>query len=126
LDGRLCDHASLLDQAERARLAAALPPSTLALTLPVAAPLAPAELAFALFDHWRPGGDQGSGLLVLLALAERRIELMVGTAWETRLPAAELAHLLADRTAPLLARGQWADGLWTTLDGLRTLLAAAP
>jgi uncharacterized membrane protein YgcG len=122
------DAAALLAPDERAGLEARLQAAAalgelVVVTLAAPAPNSPAEHAFSLFDVWGVGGATGNGALLLLATAERRIEIMVGTAWEPRLPPAALAEALGGRAAPLLAEERWSAGLWAAVDGLLTSAA---
>jgi len=60
-------------------------------TMESTAPITPAEMAFWLVNHWRLGGPERLGLLLLVAVGERRIEVEVGYGLESALsdPAAD-------------------------------------
>ncbi len=64
-------------------------------------PLSPREQAWALLE----AGGSPHGALLLIDLAARRLELVIGLAWEQRFDLAELRAELRERVAPLLAEG---------------------
>lgn len=65
-------------------------------------PVKPAEYAFWLFNQWGIGGDAHTGVLLLLAQVERRIECEVGYSLEPVLSEAESGRLLDERVVPHL------------------------
>ncbi|MFT5431786.1 MAG: hypothetical protein ACI9OJ_002484 [Myxococcota bacterium] len=79
--------------------------------LPTTAPISPAEMAFWLLNHWQLGGRDHRGVLVLVALEERRIEIEVGYALEATLSDAAADALLEQAVVPHLQEHGVAAGL---------------
>lgn len=89
------------------------------------APLKPAEMAFWLLNQWSVGGPGHRGLLVLLALEERRIEVEVGYGLEPLL-SDEAADAILDRhVVPRLAAGELARALDDAVAELAAAVAVA-
>lgn len=82
-------------------------------TVASTAPRLPAEYVFWLFERWEMGPE---GVLVLLALAERRVEVEVGWGLERWLSDAAADRILEDHAAPILRRGDVAQGLQVAAD----------
>lgn len=79
-------------------------------------PRRPSEYVFWLFNRWRVGGDAHTGVAVLLALAERRIEVEVGVALERYLTDAAAALVLETHAVPFLSAGDLDAGLFHAAD----------
>jgi uncharacterized protein len=116
--GAVNDLAGLLSESERVQLAeqlqqlgAEMGGVLVLVTMPSVAPLKPSEYAFWLYDHWQL---PPTGLLLLLALRERRIESEVGIAWEPFLNDVETGEALR-AAVPLLKAERYAEGLLTAL-----------
>ncbi len=112
------DFAGLLSESEREQLAERLQQLgtemggvLVVVTLPSVAPLKPSEYAFWLYHHWQL---PPTGLLLLLALKERRIESEVGLAWEPFLSDVETGEALR-AAVPMLQAARYAEGLLTAL-----------
>lgn len=121
------DFAGLLSESERNQLAERLHAlsermgGSLALaTVPSVAPLKPSEYAFWLYHYWQLPAN---GLLLLIALKERRIESEVGLAWETFLGDVETGEAL-QAAVPLLKEGRFAEGLLIALQMIEQLYQA--
>jgi uncharacterized protein len=71
------------------------------------------------------GGLENRGLLILLALQERRIESEVGYALESLLSDAESSRILRLHVVPFLHNGQYAAGLYQAVDVLGKFFEAA-
>jgi uncharacterized membrane protein YgcG len=117
--GVVNDFAALLSESEREQLAERLQQLgeemggvLMVVTMPSVAPLKPSEYAFWLYHHWQL---PPTGLLLLLALRERRIESEVGIAWEPFLNDVETGEAL-QAAVPLLQAGRYAEGLLTALE----------
>lgn len=134
--GHLLDSAGLLDVKEEAellgRIATLMDETEIeccVVTLQATAPLKPAEMAFWLVNHWAVGGPEHRGLLVLLALDERRVEVEVGYGLEPVLPDSVADAILEQTVVPLLSAGQVVEGLDVAVvqlgDAIRTALHAA-
>lgn len=72
----------------------------------------PKEFATELFNRWgigKRGGD--NGVLVLVALQQRRIEVETGYGIEGTLPDSEIGSILQDVVVPAFRKGDYAGGL---------------
>lgn len=127
----LWDAAGLLSPEQRATLfsrlehAATASRGVLALVLAThTRPVTPAEYAFWLFNRWPVAPPPGHGLLVLLATEERRIEIEVGAAWESRVPETRTDAWLETHALPLLHAGRPAEAAIATMDAIAEALTA--
>jgi uncharacterized protein len=119
-DGSLVDGAGVLSEEERrviasraARFRRVTGHDLAVVTVESAAPRLPSEYVFWLFDRWGMGPE---GVLILLALAERRVEVEVGWGLEGWLSDAAADRILEDHAAPILGRGDLAQGLQVAAD----------
>ncbi len=87
-------------------------------TLPTAEPRSPREFAFWLFNHWEIGGEDHLGVLVLLSVAERRIEVEVGYTMEKYISDDEASGVLEHHVVPFLKKGDFDNGLFYAMDVL--------
>ncbi len=85
-------------------------------TCPSSKPVKPAEYVFWLFNRWKVGGEEHRGLMILLSLAERRIECEVGYSWEPIISDALSDQLLASDVVPFLQKGDYFGALQTAVD----------
>lgn len=95
--------------------------------LPSTAPLDPKTYAVDLFAKWgigRKGRDDG--VLVLLAIAERRIEVEVGYGLEGALPDGRVGRILDEAAIPRFREGRMGEGLVATAEALARVVAGAP
>jgi Beta-propeller domains of methanol dehydrogenase type len=84
-----------------------------------ASPLEPKEYAVRLFEHWKIGEKgKDNGVLVLIALEERRVEVEVGYGLEGVLTDATAGRVLDQHMVPRLRAGDYAGGLRDTLTAL--------
>lgn len=75
--------------------------------------------AQAAFDRWKPGEKgKDKGLLMLVAVADRKVRLQPGYGLEGDLPDGKLGRILDERVLPAFKSGDW-------LAGIRGGLAAA-
>jgi uncharacterized protein len=130
--GHVNDWARVLSAAEAERIArrcqevfASTQAELIVVTVPTTAPIQPAEYVFWLANRWDMGGAENRGLLILLALHERRVESEVGYALEPLLSDAASAQLLEEHVVPCLRAGQYAEGLYQAVNVLGKVLAAA-
>lgn len=79
-------------------------------------PVKPAEYVFWLFNRWEVGGATHRGLMILLSLAERRIESEVGYFWEPIISDPVSDALLATAVVPLLEKGDYFGALQTAVE----------
>lgn len=129
--GLVNDFAELLSSDERAaleeelqRLREALGGEIVVVIVPSAGAVRPAEYAFWLYNRWAVGGPGHAGVLLLLALADRRIESEVGYGWEPVLTDAESGAVLDECVVPLLREGRFAEGLRAGIERLAAILEA--
>jgi len=87
--------------------------------------LKPSEYVFLLFNRWQVGGESHSGLMLLLTIAERRIESEVGYSWEHIISDVESTEVLNDFVVPLLKEGEFAEALLTGIDQLAGIFKQA-
>lgn len=86
-------------------------------------PRSPREFAFWLFNRWKIGGEGHMGVLVLLSMAERRIEVEVGYNMEKYIDDDEAAGVLQHHAVPFLKKGDFDNGLFHSLDMLAKIFA---
>lgn len=112
------DQAGVLDDATEARLDAALLDARTRLGPEIAVvtvddvPGTPKEFATALFNHWKLGtAAKNDGVLVLLVMGKRRLEVETGTGLEAALPSWLLAEMQAADMVPRFKQGDFGGGL---------------
>jgi uncharacterized protein len=85
------------------------------------------QFATALFNHWRLGrADRDDGVLVLLVMAQRRVEIETGDGLQAALPASWLAELQATDMVPAFKQRAFGRGLRAGVDGMAARLRALP
>jgi uncharacterized protein len=127
--GHVTDMAALLTSADIERLGQRCQEiqrttnvELIVVTVPTTAPLKPAEFVFWLANRWDMGGPENRGLLILLALHERRIESEVGYGVESMLSDEESLQILQTHVVPFLQAEQYAEGLYHAVDILGKVL----
>ena len=80
-------------------------------TIRSAAPLTPKDYATQLFNEWGIGGPEDSGLLILLSVDDREIQVEVGYGLEGVLPDGKVGAILDQAVVPHLAKGEYGRGL---------------
>jgi uncharacterized protein len=130
--GFVNDFATLLTTEEAARLEGRLAQfqqqyggEIVVTTVPSTQPLKPSEYVFWLFNHWQVGGEAHSGLMILLAIQEHRIECEVGYSWEPVISDLESGQVLDECVVPLLQEGKVAEALWKGVAELAGILETA-
>lgn len=81
-------------------------------------PVKPSEYVFWLFNRWKIGGESHSGLMILLAQDEHRIESEVGYSWEPVISDPESGQILDEHVVPLLQAGEPFSALETAVGKL--------
>lgn len=110
--------ATRLKEGSGAELAIAIVPS--------AAPLDPKSYAVGLFERWGPGRmGRDDGVLILLAMAERRIEVEVGYGLEGVLPDGRVGRILDAVAVPHFREGRMGEGLVATAEALAQVVGGA-
>ncbi len=128
-EGSISDWAGALSEEGRARIEARLQLFTektgmdyCLVTIESSQPQSPREYVYWLFNRWNIGGDDHLGLLVLLSMAERRIEVEVGHTLEKHISDDEAGGVLEHHAVPFFKRGDFAGGLFHSLDMLATII----
>lgn len=85
-------------------------------------PLKPSQFAFQLFNEWGIGGEKNKGVLIVLALKERRIESEVGYGLENILTDEKSGEILDEKVVPYLKEERWAEGLNQGIDAIINIL----
>jgi uncharacterized protein len=83
----------------------------------------PADFAFWLYNEWGIGGKQSRGVLLLLAMAERRIESEVGLGLEAVIGEDETQELIDQVCIPLLRDGKYGEALVAGVKRLSEMLS---
>jgi uncharacterized protein len=90
-------------------------------------PGTPKQFATALFNRWGIGSAAtNNGVLVLLVVGKRRLEIETGRGIEAALPAAWLADMQRDRMVPRFKAGDLRGGLVAGLEAIDEHVRAAP
>jgi uncharacterized protein len=112
--GYVNDFAKLLspDQAKQLEtrlslLSAALNGELIAITVVQTAPVKPSEYIFWLFNNWQIGGETHTGVAILIAVKEKRIESEVGYGWEHLISDPETDEILARFTVEKIRNGEY-------------------
>jgi uncharacterized membrane protein YgcG len=117
--GRVNDFAGVLDPSTTAQLNALVSEVEQRTTAEIAvvvvhttAPMTPKEYVTALFNQWGVG-KRGidNGVMVLLAVHDRRVEIETGYGVEGILPDGRLGEIIRTAMLPAFAQGRWGDGL---------------
>lgn len=83
----------------------------------------PKSFATSLFNHWGIGSrERNDGLLVLLVVGQRRLEMETGIGMESRLPNDWLSALQANTMVPWFKRGDYGAGIAAGLEQVDTKL----
>jgi uncharacterized membrane protein YgcG len=117
--GRVNDFAQVLDAATKAQLnalVAAVEERTTAeiavVVVHTTAPMTPKEYVTALFNHWGVGKrGVDNGVMILLAVHDRRVEIETGYGVEGILPDGKVGEMIRTDMLPLLAHDRWGEGL---------------
>lgn len=90
-------------------------------------PGTPKAFATALFNHWRIGqAATNNGVLVLLVMGQRRLEIETGTGMANALTAAWLADMQARLMVPRFKQKDFGGGLLAGIEAMATHLKTAP
>lgn len=117
--GVVNDFAKVLSPEEAERLATLLQDykkrsqhDVVVVTQPTTAPLTPGQYVFWLYNEWGVGGTEHRGVMILLALNERRIESEVGFGLEGILNDYRTGEILDSAVVPHLKERRYAEGLY--------------
>lgn len=87
----------------------------------------PKAFATGLFNHWGIGAaDTNNGVLVLLVMGQRRLEIETGTGIEAALPPAWLADMQARDMVPRFKARDFGGGLVAGVQAIAAHIGAAP
>jgi uncharacterized protein len=87
----------------------------------------PKQFATELFNHWGIGSAQtNTGVLVLLVMGQRRLEIETGDGIEAALPSQWLSDMQARDMVPRFKQKDFAGGLVAGVAAIASHLAAAP
>ena len=84
-------------------------------------PETPKQYATKLFNEWGIGGPEDSGLLILLSVEDREIQVEVGYGLEGVLPDGKVGGILDDFVIPYFIEGDYGKGL---LEGTKAFAQA--
>jgi uncharacterized protein len=117
--GRVNDFAQVLDPSTKAQLNALVAEVEQQTTAEIAvvvvhttAPMTPKEYVTALFNRWgvgKRGAD--NGVMVLLAVHDRRVEIETGYGVEDVLPDGKVGEIIRTAMSPAFTHDRWGDGL---------------
>jgi uncharacterized protein len=124
--GPVTDLAGILDPGTRQRLFQAIrdvqertTAEIAILTVPTIAPQTIEEYSVAIFDHWKVGKrGQDNGLLLLVAVQDRRMRITTGYGLEGILPDGKVGEIRDREILPHFRAGRYAEGI---LRGTETL-----
>ncbi|NLK08582.1 MAG: TPM domain-containing protein [Firmicutes bacterium] len=92
-------------------------------TIESSEPFVPKDYATTLFNEWGIGGPEDSGLLMLLALKEREVQVEVGYGLEGVLPDGKVGGILDQVALPHFGRGDYGKGFLEAALAFRSELA---
>ncbi len=127
--GFVNDFAGVLDQTARARLEERLRAYERATTNEIAIAIFPSlggrtieDVAVRLFEQWRVGKrEKNNGVLIVVAVQDRRVRIEVGYGLEGHLPDATTGQIIREVIAPHFRQGDYAGGLEAAVDELARL-----
>ena len=92
-----------------------------------AEPLDTKTYAVKLFEKWKIGEKgKDNGILILLAMEEKRIEIEVGYGLEGMVPDAKAGEILDSYAVPYFKQGKYGEGLYQTALALSQRIAKEP
>jgi len=100
-------------------------PELVLATVQTTAPLKPSEYVFWLHNQWELGGEANLGVLILVALQERRVESEVGYGLEHIVTDAASERLLNEVMVPYLKQGDFGGAAEQGAEALIHLLLEA-
>ena len=123
---RVNDYAGILDPASRAAIEARLADFERESSTQVVVAIIPSldgeaieDVAVRVVETWGLGQkDKNNGVLLLVALSDRRARIEVGYGLEDRLTDALSRRILEERLFPAFRKGDYAAGVLATCDGI--------
>lgn len=96
-------------------------------TIPAAGDRTPKEWATDAFQEWKIGEKgKDNGVLIVLSLGDRRVEVETGYGVEARLPDFRVGQLLDAYAVPSFRQNRWGEGLLGLARGIRNHLQRNP
>jgi len=129
--GFVNDHAGVMDEPSRARLEAFLDQvkqktgaEFAVLAVKTTTPLDPAEYKVKVFERWRLGKHGAdTGLLLLVAMEERKVWFETGYGLEGVLPDGLLSRIIREEMTPRFRAGDYAGGITAAVLRTAAILA---
>ncbi len=84
------------------------------------------ERSLRLAERWKIGSKNDDGVLLVVAVRERKVRIEVGYGLEGRIPDALAAQIIRDFIAPHLHTGDWAGGLHSGVAALHQAITGQP
>ena len=120
--GKIKAKTAKLLESELAAFKAEVGPEIVLALVQTTGPLKPSEYVFWLHNAWDLGGEQNLGVLLLIALDERRIESEVGYGLEHIFTDEESEKLLVEVMVPYLTKGDFSKAAEQGAKALITFL----
>jgi len=132
--GFVNDFAGVLNQGARQQLEGRLQAYARETTTEIAIAILPSlagrtieETSVRLFEQWRIGKrDKNNGILIVVAVSDRRVRIEVGYGLEGKIPDAQAGRIIRDIITPRFRQGDYAGGLTAAVDELARLIGAPP
>ncbi len=132
--GFVNDFAGVLNQGARQQLEGRLQAYARETTTEIAIAILPSlagrtieETSVRLFEQWRIGKpDKNNGILIVVAVSDRRVRIEVGYGLEGKVPDAQAGRIIRDIITPRFRQGDYAGGFTAAVDELARLIGAPP
>ncbi len=132
--GFVNDFAGVLSQSARQQLEERLQTYARETTTEIAIAILPSlggrtieEASVRLFEQWRIGKrDKNNGMLVIVAVSDRRVRIEVGYGLEGKVPDAQAGRIIRELITPRFRQGDYAGGLTVAVDEFARLIGAPP
>lgn len=131
LTARVTDAANTLPPGDRAALEARLTAfeqktggQLAVLVVPTAQPETIEQYALRVAEAWKIGrAGRDNGIVVVLAMKERKVRIEVGRGWEGAVPDVEAKRIIREVMAPFFKQNQFAQGLSAAVDKIELAVA---
>ncbi len=131
--GFVTDRAGVIDPATRAKLTRLLEElqqktgaEIAVLTVDSTAPLDDFSYAMQVAEAWKPGKKgEDTGILVLVAVKDRKVRILVGYGLESILPDGLVGQIQDREMVPEFRGGRMAEGIWRGVAALASRIAAS-
>ena len=131
LSSRVTDTSNTLSPGDQATLEARLEAfeqktggQLAVLVVPTARPETIEQYALRVAEAWKIGrAGRDNGIVIVLAMAERKVRIEVGRGWEGALPDVEAKRIIREVMAPFFKQNQFAQGLSAAVDKIELAVA---